>query len=214
MTHAPSTFIALFGIQGSGKGTQAQRLSALLRVPHISPGELFRQAVAEKTSLGKQVGALIVGGHLVPDDVTNNLMAATLGKSEMHSGFILDGYPRNEAQAQALDMMTTLTHAIVIEITDEESVRRLSQRRVCPGCGTSYHVESTPPVHDEKCDGCGRKLLQRDDDTPAAIRKRLAIYHTRTEPITRRYADRNILFRIDGMGGIDEVWDRIQQLFV
>ncbi|PIW36879.1 MAG: adenylate kinase [Candidatus Kerfeldbacteria bacterium CG15_BIG_FIL_POST_REV_8_21_14_020_45_12] len=205
--------ICLFGPQGSGKGTQAERLVGLFGVPHVSPGNIFRQAVAEGSELGLKVESIINSGSLVPDEVTNQLVKERLELEDCLDGFVLDGYPRNEVQAVALDEVSTLTHVIVIEIPDEESISRISMRRTCSNCGMTYHLQSKPSKVEGVCDSCGSELVQRDDDKPEAIRHRLNIYHQETEPLIKRYEDRGVLHRIDGRGSIDAVWERVQSCF-
>jgi len=205
--------ICLFGPQGSGKGTQAQRVSEWLGVPHISPGNIFRKAVADGSPLGKQVEAIITAGHLVPNDVTNALMRERLELEDCLMGFILDGYPRNDHQAGALDSMTSLTHVFVIDLSDEETIHRISGRRVCLACGATYHMLSKPSMQVNVCDNCGAALVQRDDDKPESIAKRLAIYHSETQPLLQRYEDRGILHRIDGSASIEAVFAAIQKCF-
>lgn len=205
--------ISIFGPQGSGKGTQSEKISTFFGVPHIAPGNIFRKAIADKTELGQTVEAIINAGNLVPNEITNALMNARIEEADCVNGFIFDGYPRNDVQADALDSMTSLTHVIVLDIPDDEAVRRLSQRRVCTNCGATYHLESKPPQQDSVCDSCGKQLIHRDDDKPEAIRKRLDIYHASTEPLLVRYEQRAILHRINGVGSIDEVWQRIQACF-
>lgn len=202
--------ICLFGPQGSGKGTQAERLSAWLGIPHISPGNIFRKAMADRSALGEQVGEIINSGRLVPDQITNSLMQERILQEDCLMGFVFDGYPRNKAQVDALMGMTTLTHVIVIDIPKEESVRRISERRVCPQCGMTYHLTFKPAQVNGVCDACGTTLMQRDDDKPDAIHKRLEIYHTETEPLIAQFDAQGIVARIDGMGSIDDVWKRVQ----
>lgn len=201
--------VCLFGPQGSGKGTQAEKLSEYFGIPHIAPGNIFRKAVADATDLGHQVESIVREGHLVPNELTNALMKERVSQEDVREGFVLDGYPRNAVQADALDAMTPLTHVIIIDIPDEESVRRISQRRSCPSCGAPYHLSFKPPKDPSRCDSCGSELVLRDDDRPEAIRQRLAIYHSDTEPLFERYAKRDILHHIDGMGPIDTVWQRV-----
>lgn len=205
--------VALFGPQGSGKGTQADKLTEFLGVPHIAPGDIFRKAIADKTELGQQVESIMKEGNLVPNEITNSLIKERLEEEDAVEGFVLDGYPRNENQAAALDSITSMTHMLLIDVPDEESVRRLSQRRVCTSCGTVYHLEFKKPLKEGVCDSCGKELIQRDDDMPEAIRKRLDIYHQETEPILARYEERGILHRVDGMGTIEEVAERLQKVF-
>ncbi len=205
--------ICLFGPQGSGKGTQAEKLVALFGVPQVSPGNIFRQAVADNTDLGQTVEDILNRGDLVPNEVTNALVQERLEKEDALNGFVLDGYPRNEDQAVALDGMTSLSHVIVIDIPEDVSVERISKRRVCTNCGITYHLESKASKIAGICDACGATIVQRDDDKPEAIRKRLAIYTAETEPLIARYEKRGIVYRVNGVGSIDEVWDRVQKCF-
>ncbi|MFH1426178.1 MAG: adenylate kinase [Candidatus Kerfeldbacteria bacterium] len=202
--------ICLFGPQGSGKGTQGEKISGVLGIPQISPGNIFRNAIKSGTDLGKKVESIVIKGKLVPDEITNELMKERLEKEDCMNGFILDGYPRNGAQAEALDSYTSLTHVVAIDIPDEESVRRISERRVCIDCNITYHSAYKPPKQEGVCDSCGKELIQRKDDQAESIKKRLGIYHQNTEPLFERYEKRGILCRVDGLGSIDEVWTRVQ----
>lgn len=202
--------ICLFGPQGSGKGTQAERLIETYGVPHLSPGNIFRKAIADQTELGKQVKSILDSGQLVPNEVTNGLMKERLEQEDALDGFVLDGYPRNEGQAAALDSMTSLTHVLLIHISDEESVNRISRRRVCLECGSTYHLDYKPSKEEGICDEEGKDLVQRDDDKPEAIKKRLEIYHAETKPLLERYEERGLLQRIDGMQSIEKVWEDVQ----
>lgn len=206
--------ISLFGPQGSGKGTQAEKICAYYGLPHVSPGNIFRAAIAEQSELGKQIEEIYNAGQLMPDHITNSLMKERIEQEDCLNGFIFDGYPRNVVQADAVDTMTTLTHALLITISDDETIRRLSQRRMCVTCNITYHLEFKPPQKEGVCDVCGKQLIQREDDKPEAIQKRLSIYHSETEPILKRYEERGVLHRIDGMGTIEEVWTRIQAALV
>lgn len=210
MTTTTPRRISLFGPQGSGKGTQGEKMSAYFGIPQISPGHIFRQAIAAGSELGKQVQDIYNAGKLIPDHITNALMKERIEQEDCLDGFIFDGYPRNVNQAEAMDTITTLTHVIAIDIPTEESIRRLSQRRVCTHCGITYHNEFKPSSVLNICDSCGSTLIQRDDDKPDAIKERLRIYHTETEPLLARYEERGLLYRIDGMGTIDEVWERVR----
>lgn len=213
--HAPHFALCILGPQGSGKGTQATRLAHLLHIAHIAPGDIFRSAVSVGNTLGHTVEKVMNEGHLVPDTITNTLIHERLQQLDTIQGFILDGYPRNRVQADALDAMTPLSHVIVIDITDDEAVRRISLRRVCSACGHTTMVQSPASAHDERarCPRCSSALHYRDDDKPDAIRRRLHVYHTQTEPLTSRYEKRGILHRVNGMGSIDVVWQQIASLF-
>lgn len=202
--------ICIFGPQGSGKGTQAAKLSVFLQVPHISPGDIFRKEIAAGSALGQKVGAIIKSGHLVTNEITNTLIAARLARPDCARGFILDGYPRNEAQAEALDKISELTHVLLVDIPDEESVRRISRRRVCEQCGRTQTQQDSAG---QQCVACGSALKQRDDDKPESLQKRLRIYHAVTAPLFARYKQQGFFYQIDGLGTIEEVWQRVKAVF-
>lgn len=204
--------IALFGPQGSGKGTQAEKITATFGVPHIAPGNIFRKAIADKTELGEKAEAVLNSGQLMPDEITNGLIRERIVEEDALNGFVIDGYPRNGVQADALDSMTNLSYVIVIEIPEEESIKRISHRRSCPNCGTTYHLDFKKPKQEGMCDSCGNDLVQRDDDKPEAIKQRLVIYRQETAPLLERYRERGILHEVDGMGTIEEIWERIQKV--
>lgn len=212
MDHQSPKRITLFGPQGSGKGTQAEKIQMFFGIPHIAPGNIFRKAVAEKTALGMQVQEILNAGNLVPDEITNALMKERIEQEDCVQGFVFDGYPRNAIQADALDAMAHITHVIVIDIPTEESIKRISHRRSCFQCGATYHLDFKPPHQENRCDVCGSELVQREDDTPAAIEQRLAIYRSETEPQIARFRERGIVYDIDGMGMIEEIWQRIQKI--
>ncbi len=199
-----SKHILLMGIQGSGKGTQGERLSAALRIPTISTGVLLRDNIKRKTEIGVQIQAIIEGGNLAPDSVSGALVAARLQEPDAAAGWILDGYPRNVQQAKDLDTFATLTHVIAITISDDEAVRRITGRRQCSQ-NHIYHVEFNPPKVDGVCDVCGDALVQRADDVEDAVRKRLEIFHAMTQPLIALYEERGLVHRINGEQTIDEV---------
>jgi adenylate kinase len=207
--------IVLLGRQGSGKGTQADRLSALYQVPHISTGEAFRAAVREGSELGRTAQVYMGRGDLVPDAVTVGVLREHLVKeaglgSGRAGGFILDGFPRNVGQAQALEEMLApegLDIVVNLDVSTEEVLRRIAGRRICPSCKSSYNVVNNPPKVAETCDACGEILVQRDDDTEEAIRRRLEIYESETAPLVDWYAQRGLLATIDATGRPDEVTD-------
>jgi len=208
-----ATVIILFGPQGSGKGTQAEYLVEALCVPRISPGDIFRLEKEEGTDLGMLAASYTNRGELVPSDVTNRMIEKRLGENDCAKGFILDGYPRNELQADALDVMVDtlehpINHVFEIWISDKEAVKRISGRRVC-ACGVSYHLTYKPPKQEGICDKCGQPLVMRDDDKPDAIKRRLEIYHNTTEPLFDRYKSRGIFMRINGEQSIAKVKEDI-----
>jgi len=197
--------LILLGPPGAGKGTQAKLLSAELKIPHISTGDMFRDHKARGTPLGKKVEAIMAAGGLVTDDVTNEMVKDRVAQPDVARGFILDGYPRTTAQAQYLDLLLhsigrTITRCLSYEVPQEVLVERLSGRRSCPKCGAVYHVTQSPPKRDGYCDRDGAGLVQRDDDKPETVRKRLQEYATKTEPLRRFYKDRNLLTDIEGVG--------------
>src|SRR5690242_14282746 len=197
--------LILLGPPGAGKGTQAKLLAAEFKVPHISTGDMFRDHKARGTAIGKKVQAIMDAGGLVTDDITNDMVKERLGRSDVAPGFILDGYPRTAAQAQYLDLLLhsigqQITRCLSYEVAAEVLVDRMSGRRSCPKCGTVYHVSQNPPRNDGYCDKDGAGLVQRDDDKPETVRKRLAEYAAKTEPLIRFYRDRNALTRIEGVG--------------
>jgi adenylate kinase len=197
--------LVLLGPPGAGKGTQAKLLASEYRVPHVSTGDMFRDHKARGTPLGKKVEAIMAAGGLVTDDVTNELVKDRLSRPDVAPGLILDGYPRTTAQAQYLDLLLhslgrKIARCLSYEVAEEVLVERLSGRRSCPKCGAVYHVTQNPPKRDGFCDRDDAGLLQRDDDKPETIRKRLQEYRAKTEPLLRFYRDRGLLTAIEGVG--------------
>ncbi len=206
--------LVLLGPPGSGKGTQAQRLVERYKIPQISTGDIFRQAVRDQTELGKRAKEYMDRGELVPDEVVVGMVEERLGQSDCKNGFILDGFPRTIAQAEALDKLLAgkgekLDAVLEISVPDEEVVKRLSGRRTCRQCGAMYHIEFNPPKEPGKCDKCGGELYQRDDDKEEVIKSRLQVYHSQTAPLIEYYQKEGLLKKIDGLGGIEEVFARI-----
>jgi adenylate kinase len=207
--------LILFGPPGAGKGTQAERLQQDFQLPFISTGEMLRGHVSQSTELGKQAKAYMDKGELVPDDLIIAMAAERLQEEDAQDGFILDGFPRTIEQANALDKMLTelarrITAALLIDVPDEEVVRRISGRRVCVKAGHNYHIEFDPPKHDEVCDQDGSRLIQRDDDKPDVIRNRLRVYRKHTEPLIDYYDDRGLMRRVDGTRSPADVNDHIR----
>ncbi|MFA5128905.1 MAG: adenylate kinase [Patescibacteria group bacterium] len=201
--------LALFGSQGSGKGTQAEMLAKKYNLEILSTGEVFRQEIKKQTELGRLAAALINKGQLVPDEITDKIVLGELATSKYQHGFILDGYPRNMNQLAVLEKNIGLDWAILLEINDDEVQKRLASRRVCPKCGAIYNILNKPPHRDELCDVCGEKLTARDDDKPEAIAKRLQIYHAETEPIINYYGKKEKIIRVNGVGPIEKVFAEI-----
>ena len=207
--------LILLGPPGAGKGTQAERLNADFGLPYIATGNILRQAVAEGTPLGKEAEKYMKNGDLVPDDVIIRVILDCVRIDEAQDGFLLDGFPRNVHQAEELetaleDLGRELTAVLAIEVPDEEVIRRLSGRRTCEKAGHNYHVEFDPPRRDGICDQDGSRLIQRDDDKPETVKKRLAVYHEQTAQLIEYYEDRGILRRFDGSRPPTEVHDHIR----
>lgn len=207
--------LILFGPPGAGKGTQANRLQEDFQLPFISTGEMLRANVTEQTDLGRQAQTYMDAGDLVPDGLIVAMAGERLQHEDAEDGFILDGFPRTLDQAAALDRHLTelgrrVTAALLIDVPDEEVVRRLSGRRVCVKSGHNYHVEFDPPKHDGVCDQDGSRLMQRDDDKPEVIQNRLKVYHDQTEPLVAYYDERGLMRRIDGTRPAPEVHDHIR----
>lgn len=197
--------LILLGPPGAGKGTQAKLLAAELGVPHISTGDMFRDHKARGTEIGKKVQAIMDAGGLVTDEITNAMVEERLSRPDVAGGFILDGYPRTTAQAEFLDRLLrslgrSITRALSYEVAEEVLVERMSGRRSCPKCGAVYHVTQSPPKLDGYCDRDEAGLVQRDDDKPETVKKRLQEYARKTEPLRRFYREREVLAEIEGVG--------------
>ncbi len=195
--------LILFGPPGAGKGTQAERLRKDFELPYIATGDMLRSNVKDQTELGKQAKAYMDAGDLVPDELILAMAADRLAEDDAQDGFILDGFPRTIEQAEALEkqlsgMGRRVTAALLIDVPDEEVVRRLSGRRMCVKSGHSYHVEFDPPKHEGVCDQDGSRLVQRDDDNPDVIVNRLRVYHDKTKPLVDHYDQLGLMRRIDG----------------
>ncbi len=208
--------LILLGPPGSGKGTQGERLQEDLHLPYYATGDILRAAVRDGSEVGGKAKDYMDRGDLVPDDVMVGVIAERIHEREAEDGFILDGFPRTEPQAEALakklgELGRTLSAAILIVVPEEEVVRRLGGRRTCPN-GHIFHVEFDPPEKEGVCDVCGEELGVRDDDRPEVIRNRLAQYREKTEPLIDYYESRGILKRVDGNQPPEEVTDRIRAL--
>ncbi|HTA31850.1 MAG TPA: adenylate kinase [Solirubrobacteraceae bacterium] len=208
--------LILLGPPGAGKGTQAERLHEDFGLPHISTGDILRAQVAEGTELGMEAKRYMDAGELVPDDVIIGMITARLTSGDARDGFLLDGFPRNEQQADALNealggLDRRLTAVLLIEVPDDDVVRRLAGRRVCvKNPSHIYHVDFDPPKHEGVCDQDGARLMQRDDDREEVIRRRLEVYHSQTEPLIAYYDRAGLLRRFDGRRTADEVHAHIR----
>jgi len=213
----PELNLILLGPPGSGKGTQGERLQEDFRLPYYATGDILRTAVAEGSELGRTAKEYMDRGDLVPDEVIIGVIAERVESDEAADGFILDGFPRTVGQAEALgDEMETLgrtvTAAVLIDVSDEEVIRRLGGRRTCAKNGHIFHVEFDPPKHEGVCDVCGSRLIVRDDDKPEVIRHRLDTYREKTMPLIDYYEQRGVLKRVDGSLKPEEVDNRIRAL--
>lgn len=191
--------LILLGAPGAGKGTQAEVISEKLSIPAISTGNIIREALANGTEMGLKAKSFIDAGQLVPDEVVIGIIKERLAKDDCANGFILDGFPRTIPQAEALDTMgVTIDRVISIEVADENIARRMSGRRVCKGCGSSYHLEYKKPAVEGICNACGGELIQRKDDHPDTVLDRLKVYHEQTEPLKGYYEKKGILRIVEG----------------
>jgi adenylate kinase len=206
--------IVLVGPPGAGKGTQAVRLAEKLGIPHISTGDLFRANISRQTELGKLAKSYMDAGNLVPDEVTIAMAKDRMEQPDAEKGFLLDGFPRNVSQAEALDQLLqdehmTLDAVLDLEVPEEEVVKRIAGRRICRNDSSHvFHVTYSPPRQEGVCDVCGGELYQRDDDSEDTVRKRLEVYHTQTEPIIDYYKAQELVVTISSLGPVDEITQR------
>jgi adenylate kinase len=207
--------LILMGPPGAGKGTQAQRLVEDFDLPYYATGDILRAAVTEESELGREAKQYMESGDLVPDDVICKVIMERVDSPEAEDGFLLDGFPRTIGQAETLEAALErrgrrLNAALLIEAPDEEVIRRLSGRRICVKNQHLYHVELDPPKREGVCDQDGSRLIQRDDDKPETVKKRLSVYHEQTRPLEKHYEDRGLLRRFDGKLPPAEVRDHIR----
>jgi adenylate kinase len=208
--------LVLLGPPGSGKGTQGERLQGDFHLPYYATGDILRAAVRDETELGREAKEYMDRGDFVPDDVIVGVIGEKIRQTEAEDGFILDGFPRTQPQAEALgeklaELGRGVSAVILIDVDDEEVVRRLGGRRTCPN-GHIFHIEFDPPEKEGICDVCGEPLGVRDDDKPEVIRNRLGLYHEKTEPLIGYYETRGLMQRVDGDQPPEEVTDRIRAL--
>ncbi len=202
--------ILLMGPPGAGKGTQAEKLTEILNIPHISTGDMFRKAIKEQTDLGKKAKSFMDQGELVPDEVTVGIVKDRIKEEDCENGFLLDGFPRTVVQADALgkmleDLGIKLDSVINIEVPFEELIGRLTGRRICKSCGATYHMIFNPPKVEGVCDKCGGELYQRDDDTEETAKNRLQVYEKQTAPLLEYYNNTGLLVNVNGNQSMEEV---------
>lgn len=198
--------LVLIGSPGAGKGTQAKVLSKHFDIAHISTGDLLRDEINLKTDLGLKIIDIMNAGQLVSDEIVGQLLSNRIKKDDCKNGFILDGYPRNVAQAEGLpSIVGEIDRVVLITVDDELIIERMVGRRGCPKCGQMYHIKNNPPRQEGICDECGTALEQRKDDNEETVKNRLLVYHTSTSPIIDYYKNKGILLEINGIGNIDEI---------
>ncbi|WP_226585746.1 adenylate kinase [Halobacillus litoralis] len=208
--------LILMGLPGAGKGTQAEKIVEKYDIPHISTGDMFRLAIKEGTALGKEAKSYMDKGELVPDEVTIGIVRERLSKPDCQKGFLLDGFPRTIAQAEALenllsDMEESIDYVLHIDVPKEQLIERLTGRRICPTCGATYHVVFNPPKEDGKCDNDGSELIQREDDQPTTVKKRLEVNVEQQQPLLDFYQEKGYLASFEGDKDINEVFQDIDQ---
>lgn len=206
--------LVLLGAPGAGKGTQAKKLIEKYGIPQISTGDLLRAAVSAGTPLGKEAKSYMDKGELVPDRVVLGMVEERLKQDDCKKGYILDGFPRNVSQADALDKMLSslgmsLDAALSVDVPFDELMKRLTGRRTCKSCGQMYNIYFNPPKKEGICDKCGGELFQRDDDKEETIKKRLEVYNSQTAPLIEYYSKKGILKSVSGTGSIDEIFNNI-----
>lgn len=206
--------IIMLGAPGAGKGTFAKMITDKFGIPAISTGDIFRENIKNGTSLGQKAKSYMDAGELVPDELVCDLVVDRLKQDDCAKGYILDGFPRTIPQAEALtsalkEQGTAIDHALEIDLSDDQIIERMGGRRVCKGCGATYHVVNIPPKKEGICDECGAELILRDDDVPETVKKRLGVYHEQTAPLIEYYKGQGILRVIDGSTGKDKGFEQI-----
>lgn len=210
-------YLILMGPPGAGKGTQAERLSKEFLIPHISTGDIFREAIKEETELGKRLKEYLDSGALVPDEITIGIVKERLKNEDCEKGFMLDGFPRTVSQAQALDecmkeLKKEIDRVIYISVSEETLVERLTGRRGCKKCGAVYHIRFNPPQNNSKCDLCGGEIYQRSDDTLETVKNRFNVYLENTRPLIEYYSQKGILEELNGDESVEEVYKNIKKI--
>ena len=209
--------IIMLGAPGAGKGTHAKGIVAKYKIPTISTGDIFRQNIKEGTELGKKAKGYMDAGELVPDELVCDLVVDRLAKDDCKDGYILDGFPRTIPQAEALAEALAkkgeaIDFAIDVDVPDEKIVTRMAGRRACVKCGMTYHIVYAAPKKEGICDKCGAELVLRDDDKPETVTKRLAVYHEQTRPLISFYADKHVLYTVDGTQNMEQVFEAITKI--
>jgi adenylate kinase len=209
--------LVLMGLPGAGKGTQAEKIVGKYGIPHISTGDMFRAAIKESTELGLQAKSFMDQGNLVPDEVTIGIVRERLSKEDCAEGFLLDGFPRTVAQAEELenilsDLNKKIDYVINIDVDQEFLMERLTGRRICKSCGSTYHLVFNPPAKDDVCDRCGGELYQRADDNAETVQNRLEVNQKQTKPLLDFYEGKGYLRNINGQQDIRRVFDDLDQL--
>ena len=207
--------IVLMGLPGAGKGTQADEIVKKYDIPHISTGDMFRAAIAEGTELGKQAKSYMDNGALVPDEVTIGIVRERLAQPDCENGFLLDGFPRTVPQAEALnellaDLDKKVEYVINIDVEKDELISRLTGRRICSECGTSYHLQFNPPKVEGRCDKDNAELYQREDDNPETVTNRLEVNMKQSEPLLKFYEEQGVLTNVNGQQDIDAVFAEVE----
>jgi len=207
----------MMGPPGSGKGTCARIISKIYGIPHITTGDLLREVASEETKRGRMVRGYMERGELVPDEIVIGIMEERLSRPDCEGGFVLDGFPRNLGQAEALDRIlegkgVSLTHVLNLVVGDDVIISRLSLRRSCPRCGAVYHLKNNPPKRDEVCDECGAKLVQRSDDREEIVRHRLEVYEEKTRPLLEWYRRAGLIREMSGDLPIDEIPEAVRRV--
>ncbi len=203
--------IIMLGAPGAGKGTQAKMIAEKYGIPHVSTGDIFRANIKNGTELGMEAKKYMDQGQLVPDELTVKILLDRVAQDDCKNGYVLDGFPRTIPQAEVLDKALTelgdaIDFAIDVNVPDENIVKRMSGRRACLSCGTTYHIEHIPPKKEGICDKCGQELVLRDDDKPETVLNRLKVYHDQTQPLIAFYTKKNILKTVDGTKDMKEVF--------
>ena len=209
--------IIMLGAPGAGKGTQAKMIAEKYGIPHVSTGDIFRANIKNGTELGMEAKKYMDQGQLVPDELTVKILLDRVAQDDCKNGYVLDGFPRTIPQAEVLDKALTelgdaIDFTIDVNVPDENIVKRMSGRRACLSCGTTYHIEHIPPKKEGICDKCGQELVLRDDDKPETVSKRLKVYHEQTQPLIDYYTKQGVLKTVDGTAALDKVFQAIVEI--